>query len=97
MNWRMQAIAGARKSARIALRKRTSTCGFKPMTRTVKLLVLAFALLQLPSSAAEAKFFRYNRPKDQQQYHNDLERADSFSVECENQTTGVVDRGKRRC
>jgi hypothetical protein len=59
------------------------------MTGIMKLLV-AFALLQLLSSAAQAKFFRYDSP--QHQRTDTLKAADSFSVECENRTTGVVDR-----
>jgi len=51
-------------------------------------LLVAFALLQLLSSAAQAKFFRNSVfPR-----MDHLSLADSFSVECENQKTGVVDR-----
>ncbi len=63
--------------------------GFETMTGIMKLLV-AFALLQLLSSAAQAKFFRYDSPR--QQRTNTLKAADSFSVECENRTTRVIDR-----
>jgi len=57
------------------------------MAGIVKLLI-AFALLQPLSSAAQAKFFRDGVSFD----YRKLANGDSFSVECQSDQTGVTDR-----